>query len=154
MTELLHISHTMSLSWRYGASWYFAEFMRALRDERRILGLRCPVCRRVYLPPRPVCGNCHVELREWAEVKDTGTVRAFTVVRTPIIDPATGQPRPASYGMALIQLDGADTTLNHYLAENDLSKLRLGMRVRAVWREERVGRLNDIVHFVAEDSDQ
>jgi len=35
-----------------------------------------------------------------------------------------------------------------------LSKLRLGMRVRAVWREERVGKLNDIVHFVAEDSDQ
>lgn len=148
MTELLRVSHTMNLTWRYGTSWHFGEFIRALRDERRLLGLRCPVCRRVYLPPRPVCGNCHTKLREWVEVKDTGTVRAFTVVHVPIIDPTTGQPRPTPYGMALIQLDGADTTLNHYLAESDSAKLHIGMRVRTVWREERKGTLSDIVHFV------
>lgn len=150
MTELLRVSHTMTLTWRYGAGWYFAEFMRALRNERRILGLRCPICRRVYLPPRPLCGNCHAEMREWVEVKDTGTVVAFTVVHLPILDPTTGQPRLTPYGMALIRLDGADTALNHYLAESDLSKLRLGMRVRAVWRQERTGTLADIVHFVEE----
>lgn len=144
----------MTLSWRYGTSWYFAEFIRALRDERRLLGLRCPLCRRVYLPPRPLCGNCRAELREWVEVKDSGTVRAFTSVHLPIIDPATGQPRPTPYGMALIQLDGADTTLNHYLAENDPAKLRIGMRVRAVWRAERKGALSDIVHFVALTGEQ
>lgn len=148
-TELARISHTMNLTWRYGTSWYFAEFIRALRDERRILGLRCPACCRVYLPPRPVCGNCCAELREWIEVKDTGTVRAFTAVHMSIIDPATGEPRPSPYGMALVQLDGADTMLNHYLAEHDPAKLWIGMRVRAVWRAERVGRLSDIVHFVA-----
>lgn len=148
MTELLRISHHMKLSWRYGKSWYFAEFMRALRDERRILGLRCPVCRRVYLPPRPLCGNCYAELYEWVEVRDTGTVVAFTTVHLSILDPATGKPRPTPYGMALIRLDGADTALNHYLAENDLTKLRLGMRVRAVWRQERIGTLADILHFV------
>lgn len=156
MTELLRISHTMTLAWRYGTSWYFAEFIRALRDERRIRGLRCPICRRVYLPPRPVCGNCHAELREWVEVKDTGTVRAFTVVHTPIIDPSTGQPRPTPYGMALIQLDGANTTLNHYLAENDPATLRvhIGMRVRAIWRERGSGTLSDIVHFVEMNNEQ
>lgn len=140
----------MNLTWRYGASWYFAEFIRALRDERRLLGLRCPVCRRVYLPPRPVCGNCYAELREWVEVQDTGAVCAFTIVHTPIIDPTTGQPRPTPYGMALIQLDGADTTLNHYLAEDDATRLRIGLRVRAVWRAARTGTLSDIVHFGTE----
>lgn len=147
MSELLHSSHTMTLSWRYGTSWYFAEFIRAMRDEGQILGLRCPDCSRVYLPPRPVCGNCHVEMDEWVEVKDRGTVVAFTAVHIPILDPTTGQPRPTPYGMALIQLDGADTTINHFLAENDLAKLRLGMRVTAVWREERTGTLADIIHF-------
>lgn len=146
--EFLHVSHTMTLAWRYGTSWYFAEFMRALREERRLLGLRCPVCGRVYLPPRPVCGNCYAEMREWVAVQETGVVRAFTVVHVPIIDPTTGRPRPTPYGMALIQLDGADTTLNHYLAESDPLRLSLGMRVRAVWREERTGTLADIVHFV------
>ena len=147
MTELLRIPHTMTLSWRYGASWYFAEFVRALREERRILGLRCPSCQRVYLPPRPLCGNCYAELCEWVEARDTGTVRAFTVDHIPIVDPTTGVSRPAPYGMALIQLDGAGTTLNHYLAESDARKLRIGMRVRAVWGETRSGTLSDIVHF-------
>lgn len=149
MTELLRISHPMPLAWRYGTSWYFAEFIRALRDDRRLLGLRCPVCRRVYLPPRPVCGNCHAEMRDWVAVEDTGTVRAFTVVHLPIVDPVTGLPRPTPYGMALIRLDGADTTLNHYLAENEPARLRIGLRVRAVWREVRAGTLSDIVHFEA-----
>jgi hypothetical protein len=146
MTELLHVPHTMTLVWRYGTSRYFAEFMQALR-EKRILGLRCPACRRVYLPPRPVCGNCHVELREWVEVKDTGTVAAFTTVHLPILDPATGQPRPTPYGMALIRLDGADTTLNHFLSESDIARLHIGTRVQAVWREEPQGRMSDIRFF-------
>jgi len=137
----------MNLTWRYGTGWYFGHFFRVLKEERRLLGLRCPVCRRVYLPPRPVCGNCHAELSEWVPVADTGTVRAFTVVHLPIVDPATGEPRPTPYGMALIQLDGASTTINHYLAETDLSKLRIGLRVQAVWREERQGRMSDIRHF-------
>lgn len=154
MTELLRITHSMNLSWRYGASWYFVEFMRALRDERRILGLRCPTCQRVYLPPRPVCGNCHAEMREWVEVADSGTVRGFTAVHLPIIDPTTGEPRPTPYGMALIQLDGADTLLNHYLAEHDPQRMQMGTRVRAVWREERSGGLSDIIHFEVVDSEQ
>ena len=147
LDELLHVEIPMNLTWRYGTGWYFGHFFRVLKEEGRLVGLRCPICQRVYLPPRPVCGNCHAELSEWVPVADTGTVRAFTVVHLPIVDPATGEPRPTPYGMALIQLDGADTTLNHYLVETDLSKLRIGLRVRAVWREERQGRMSDIRHF-------
>jgi uncharacterized OB-fold protein len=154
MSELVRITHAMNLTWRYGAGAHFREFIAALRERAQILGRRCPVCSRVYLPPRVVCGNCYAELREWVEVKETGTVRAFTVVHTPIIDPTTGQPRPLPYAMALIQLDGADTTLNHYLAENDPAKLHIGLRVRAVWRTERTGTLNDILHFERMSDDE
>lgn len=155
MSELLRVPISMDLTWRYGTGWYFGHFFHILKEEGRLLGLRCPVCRRVYLPPRPVCGNCHAELSEWVPVADTGTVRAFTVVHLPIVDPTTGEPRPTPYGMALIQLDGADTTLNHYLAETDLAKLRIGLRVRAVWREERRGRMSDIRHFeIVEEGQQ
>ena len=46
-----------------------------------------------------------------------------------------------------MRLDGADTTLNHLLAETDPGRLRIGLRVRAVWREELRGALDDILHF-------
>jgi uncharacterized OB-fold protein len=49
--------------------------------------------------------------------------------------------------MGLIRLDGADTTLNHYLDENDPGRLEIGLRVQAVWREERIGAMDDILHF-------
>ena len=74
-------------------------------------------------------------------------LRAFTVVHFPFLDPTTGQPRPVPFGMGLIQLDGADTTLNHYLDETDLGRLELGLRVEAVLREPRQGDMGDIRLF-------
>jgi uncharacterized OB-fold protein len=49
--------------------------------------------------------------------------------------------------MGLIRLDGADTTLNHYLVESDPAKLAIGQRVRAIWRDQRRGAMDDILHF-------
>jgi hypothetical protein len=92
-------------------------------------------------------------MHAWAHVQDTGTVVAFTIVHLPILDPVTQEARPSPYGMALIQLDGADTALNHFLGEGDMGKLQVGRRVRAVWREHRSGRLTDISHFEAIDNE-
>lgn len=145
--ELLRVQIPLSLTWRYAAGSQFTRFFRALKEDGRILALRCPRCRRVYLPPRPLCGNCFRRMEEWVSVGPQGTLRAFTVVYFPFLDPTTGQPRPVPFGMGLIQLDGADTTLNHYLDETDLARLRLGMRVEAIFREPREGTMGDIRFF-------
>ena len=49
--------------------------------------------------------------------------------------------------MGLVRLDGADTAMNHFLAQTDPARLAIGMRVRAVWREDLRGSLDDIRHF-------
>jgi uncharacterized OB-fold protein len=51
-----------------------------------------------------------------------------------------------------VLLDGADTPLVHAVRAADPSELSTGMRVRAVWRDERVGHISDIECFVAEGS--
>lgn len=147
VNELLRIEIPLRLDFRFGTGIYFRRFIQALRDQKKILGLKCPQCHRVYLPPRPVCGDCYRELTEWVEVKDTGIIEAYTVSYHPIVDPVTGKPKPVPYGMALIKLDGAYSSLNHYLSETDLTKLHVGMRVRAVWRPIRRGFMTDILHF-------
>jgi len=144
---LLRVQALLDLTWRYSAGSHFTRFFQALKDDGVILALRCPACRRVYLPPRPVCGNCFRRMEEWVPVGPRGTLRAFTVVHFPFLDPTTGQPRPVPFGMGLIQLDSADTTLNHYLDETDLGRLRLGLRVEAVFREPREGNMGDIRLF-------
>lgn len=147
--ELLSVRIPLSLTWKYAAGSHFTRFFEALRDEGIILALRCPRCRRVYLPPRPLCGDCFRRMEEWVPVGPKGALRAFTVVYFPFLDPTTGRPRPVPFSMGLIQLDGADTSLNHYLEETDLCRLRLGMRVEAVFREHREGNMGDIRFFRA-----
>jgi uncharacterized OB-fold protein len=52
---------------------------------------------------------------------------------------------PLVYG--IIQLDGADTGLVHMLGEVEPEQLRIGMRVQAVFKEERVASILDIKYF-------
>jgi uncharacterized OB-fold protein len=145
--ELLKVSINMDLEYRWSGGSYYTKFYKAWKDERKILGSKCSGCGRVYLPPRLICSECYKKIDEWAEISDKGTVKAYTVVYQPFIDPRTGKPRQVPYGMALIQLDGADTTINYFLEENDLDKMRIGMRVQAVWRDEIEGNITDIRFF-------
>jgi uncharacterized protein len=144
--ELIKSAIELDLSWRYASGDPMERFLRGL-TRRRIEATRCPQCGRKYLPPRPFCGRCRVRMSEWVPVAEVGTLVAWTVVHLPIIDGRTGEPRPSAYGMGLIQLDGADTSINHYLDSSDPDLLRIGARVRAVWRDELRGAMDDIVHF-------
>lgn len=146
MSERLIVPATMDLAWRYASGAALEHFSAALA-ERRIVALRCSGCGRRYLPPRPMCGDCRVRLSDWVPVQDQGVLVGWTVVHQPLLDGRTGEMRPAPYGMGLVRLDGADTTLNHFLAENDPSRLGVGLRVRAVWRPELRGSLDDILYF-------
>ncbi len=146
MSDHLIVPITMDLTWRYASGSAMERFCASLK-ERRIEALRCTECCKRYLPPRPFCGNCHQRLSEWVSVRDGGRLEAWTVMRLPILDGRTGTMRESPYGMGLIHLDGADTTINHYLAENDPARLRTGLRVRAVWRQDLRGAMDDILHF-------
>ncbi len=146
MTEPLTVPIKMALTWRYASGAAMERFRAGLR-ERRIEALRCADCGRAYLPPRPMCGCCRTRLTEWVPVADEGQLVGWTVVNQPMLDGRTGETRPAPYGMGLIRLDGADTTLNHYLGESDPARLAIGQRVKAVWRDELRGAMDDISHF-------
>lgn len=146
MSERLSILTPMDLTWRYASGAAMEAFCAGLK-ERRIRALQCSTCARRYLPPRPFCGNCHVRMSDWVPVSDEGELAAWTIVHLPILDGRTGRKRPSPYGMGLIRLDGADTTLNHYLATSDPAHVRIGARVQAVWRDELHGAMDDILHF-------
>jgi uncharacterized OB-fold protein len=76
-------------------------------------------------------------------VKDEGTVESFTVVRyTHEMHPVKA---PLAY--ALIRLDGADGALLHLIGGIDPDRLKVGMRVKAVFAEQREGSILDIRHF-------
>jgi hypothetical protein len=131
----------------WAAGKYGSKFLVELRDNKKIYGIRCPECRKVLVPVRRVCGECFRQMEELVEVGPQGSVETFTVLSFGFVDPETGKQRPVPYTWAFIKLDGSDNTFIHYLEETDISKLKIGMRVEAVFEEERKGHVLDIRHF-------
>jgi uncharacterized OB-fold protein len=132
------------LSYTWHAGKVGSRFYQAIRDHRKILGTKCPQCERVYLPPRETCPRCFVEAGEWVEVSDVGTLQTYTITRYPV--PGI-QPQGPPFTIGIIQLDGASTGIVHLLKPTDPQDLRIGMRMKAVFREAREGRYLDIQYF-------
>jgi uncharacterized OB-fold protein len=140
-----------SIELRYKHSYgpYYGRLFDELGSHQRILGSRCPSCSAVLVPPREWCDVCHVRTTAWADVADTGVLKAFSVIHLEFV----GQLRPPPYIYAEIVLDGASTKLIHMLGGIDPDDapqtLRPGMKVRAVWRDasQAQGTLEDISHF-------
>jgi uncharacterized OB-fold protein len=127
----------------YSAGAVGSRFLIELRDNKRIMGIRCPTCNRVYVPARSVCKDCFAQLNEWVEVSNKGTLLTYTVCHQPNrVQPA--EP-PLVYG--IIQLDGADTGFVHMMGEVEPEQLRIGMRVQAVFKEKREASILDIKYF-------
>jgi hypothetical protein len=145
--ELLEIMCPANYPYNYSAGKLLSFFFRALRDEKKIYGRKCSRCGKVYIPPRPACGPCFAPTNEWVEVGPEGILECFTVVYFSFLDPMTGKKRPVPYGYGLIKLDNASTRIQHFLSESDPKKLKVGMRVTAVFNEEREGKLSDIKWF-------
>lgn len=132
---------------RYAIGLHGSKFFHELRDHKRILAIRCPKCRKVYVPPRGVCGECFVAMTEFVEVGPTGYIATFTILRYNFIDPETGEQKPVPYGYGFIRLDGADTLFQHYIDIQDETKIRIGARVEPVFAARRRGTIRDILNF-------
>ena len=125
----LHYLHTASP----GESAY----LRGLA-EGRLLGQRCGVCGKVYVPPRGTCPADGVPTSEEVELPESGTVTTFCIVNVGY----PGQRVTPPYVAAAVLLDGADIAFQHLVLGCDASEVRMGMRVRAVWGES-----GSISHF-------
>jgi len=141
--EPIVVHQNLKVPYRYSMGATASKFFTEIRDHKRILGLRCPKCCLVFVPPRSSCGRCFSPLEEWVEVSDKGMLQTYTIVHySTAVQPI---PSPLIYGV--IQLDGADTGLAHLISETDYERLRIGMRLQAVFKEGRSGNMLDIKYF-------
>jgi uncharacterized OB-fold protein len=127
----------------YDAGAIRSKFLTELRDNRKILGIKCPQCKQVYVPPRAVCYKCFCDMNQWVEIAPVGTLTTYSIVYR--AEPFYPVEPPFAYG--IIKLDGADTGLVHFVNEIDLQQIKTGMRLQAVFKKERVGSILDIKYF-------
>jgi uncharacterized OB-fold protein len=123
------ITTPVRLHYEHTASPGESSYLRALQGGR-LLGQRCPVCGKVYIPPRGACPTDGVPTTDDVELPDIGTVTTFCVVNVPY----PGQRVTPPYVTAAVLLDGADIAFQHLILGCEPGDVRMGMRVRAVWK--------------------
>jgi hypothetical protein len=141
--EPVVVHQDLKVPYRYSMGATTSRFFIEIRDNQRIMGIRCPRCNVVFVPPRTTCARCFSQLHDWVEVGKQGTLETYTQVHysTPV------QPAAAPFYYGVIKLDGADTGLAHRVGELAGKEPRIGMRVQAIFREERKGNMLDILYF-------
>ncbi len=142
-------------AYRYKApEGYLDEFVRNFR-EKRIIGTLCRGCGRVYVPPREICARCFMKIDEKVEVSQHGEVLGF------LVSPPLEKGKVVIAGidavqagflkegeqiiLAMVRFEGTSSSLVLPLLNVEPEKVRLGMRVRAVWAEECKGALSDLL---------
>jgi uncharacterized protein len=123
------VTTPIRLHYQHSASAEESRYLRGLA-EGKVIAQRCPACGKVYVPPRGACPTDGVPTTTDVELPDRGTVTTFCVVNVPF----QGQRVPTPYVAAAVLLDGADIAFQHLILGCEPSEVRMGMRVRAVWK--------------------
>jgi len=134
----------LNYNWSTGVA--IGTYLKGLKAGK-ILGVRCPKCERIMVPPRMFCEECFCTTDTFVPVKDTGTVNTFAICY--IKTDASRQKVPQI--PAVIEIDGATKGMGilHLLGEVKPEQVKIGMKVKAVWKppEERTGDITDIRYF-------
>ena len=133
--EILVSEQVLRVPFCYSAGKVTSRFLLALRDEATLYGIRCPLCRKVYAPPRAICGSCFTDTEEWVPLSGEGIVESYTEVRYA----ESVHPCKPPFTIGLIRLHGADTGMVHIIREVEGNRITIGQRVRVVFTQERKG---------------
>ena len=139
--DVLHAPLVLEYPFTRSTGPVIGAFLAGLK-ERVITGMR-RADGSVLCPPLEYDPATAEPLTEMVEVGQSGEVVTWAW---------NGEPRPQQpferpFAWALIRLDGADTTMLHAVLVERAEEMSTGMRVTAVWRDQREGHIADIAGF-------
>jgi len=106
-----------------------APYWDALR-EHRIVVQECTACAALQHPPLPRCSHCLCSDLGWREMRPEGTVYTYAVVHQATHVAFLGE---VPYAVGMIEIaEGVRLVAG---LQSELSRLRIGMPVRAVFRD-------------------
>lgn len=120
-------------------------FLRALKDEGKILGAHCAACGITQLPPRIFCGKCFRRLGDdaWREMPlDGAEIWAYTICRRSL----DGEPLKPPRAVGIATWPGVAGGLLVNIRPADPRRLSVGLRGRIALKPapERTGSITDI----------
>ena len=143
MSEFVSTAYNLEYPYQRTTGPVTGPFLAGLRDGK-LLGIRAGS--RVLCPPLEFDPDTFEDLEpDFVEVGPLGTVEHWTWIS----QPTRKHPFQEPFAFATIKVDGADTPMVHAIKASSVDVLERGLRVKAMYREERVGAITD-VFFVPE----
>jgi uncharacterized OB-fold protein len=147
--KVLTLNWQPKLEYAWDDGMAIGRYLKELK-EGRIIARKCHACQRIMIPPRMFCELCWRPTDEWVYVKDTGKVNTWSVSYINF-DASRIGPGQKPHLPAVIEIDGASPGMGilHLLGEIDPKKIKVGLKVRAVWKpaNKREGSITDIIYF-------
>ncbi len=136
------VEGSFPIHFHYTAGISTEKFFLGLK-EKKILGNTCATCNFTYLPPKIFCEDCFAELGNdtYKEVPQTGILESYTEIYYDF----RGDKLETPYFLALIKVDETDTMFYHKLIDTENPKI--GMKVSAIWNDDRKGSIHDLNGF-------
>ena len=99
-------------------SFTSAEFYKYL-ENKKFMGTQCASCRKIYLPPRPICIECFSDDMQWVELSGKGKLRAFTSITVgPTFMVELGHDRKNPYCCCVVALEEGPSVSGQLLGIN------------------------------------
>ncbi|MBU1671223.1 MAG: OB-fold domain-containing protein [Actinobacteria bacterium] len=111
--------------------------------EKTIRGIKCPQCGRVYVPGPTYCRVCYIDIDDVVDCSDEGVVMSYCIEMADV----RGNPMDEHRVSAMIKFDGADTWFIGTVHGIDPMDVKIGMKVKAIWKDVTEGNLGDIQRF-------
>ena len=143
--DLTHWKGRIPVNYVYTAGRAGEQFLREIKAGR-LLAAQCEPCDTVYLPPRTYCEKCFNRIEDnTIRLSPKGKVHTFTVCHQKMDGTPTNKPLV----IAMIQIEGTDGGLVHYLDGVTPEDVAIGMPVEAVFlpKKQRKGSILDIKYF-------
>ncbi len=139
--DVLRAEFDLNFTYTRTTGAVIGRFFTELRD-RKLIGIKGSDGS-VICPPTEYDPKTAAELNEFVDLVPTGTVKTWSWVK----QPREKHPLDKPFAWALIQIDGADTSMLHAVDCASENTMSAGMKVKIRWADETTGRINDIACF-------
>ena len=144
-TDITYWEGQIPMSYIYTVGRAGEKFFRELMNGK-IFGAKCDVCNIIYVPAKIFCEKCFTRLEDnYLDAGTKGKVYTFTQC----YETYEGARKENPSIVAVIQIDGTQGFLVHWLGEIEFKDISIGMPVEAVFKpkKDREGSILDIKYF-------
>jgi len=143
----IHYEPDLRYAWDNGVA--LTTYLDGFKNGK-IRGSKCHKCGRMMIPARDFCEMCNLApVDDYYDLPDTGTVMTYTLSNVEY--DSSMLPKGKVNIFAVIAMDGCpeDMGLCHMLGEVNPEDVKIGMRVKAVWKaaKDREGTVTDVKYF-------